>query len=375
MTVDANIKLSINAGDGISQAIDRQLDKELGVDVKLGLKDWNCVFDIVKADKATQEKQYSGPDNDITKNNNYVVQQGVYELTKNAWSQILQIAKQKMGITGGGNDSGEIEAVALETEEDSAADTDSEGLTDEEQLTKLLSDAGLDYSEMNAGLQKDLLRKFRVMTYYAEANGQVLDDETVQQRLSNYVKGWNFHKFESDVILDPKQAEDYQSDCSKATNTDELKNAYNQFGKEYVEFYDNDGDGKINPYEMFNQELAEHYISKGMTQKEALTKAGKVVAEYRSNGYSVDNLPANVDTDEMELFTLVLTKMGVLDQDNDGILAHQETGAYLFSMAQAQDGKNNITPKEYWVVADAIMDEEKTPKLQKYIETYYDFLN
>ena len=97
-----NITLSIGAGKqaGISYAIDAKLDAELKTDVKLGLGEWNSVFAIVKEDNATGKKQYSGQDTDITKGNHFTVQAGQqYQITQSAWAKIVNIAKQKMGIT------------------------------------------------------------------------------------------------------------------------------------------------------------------------------------------------------------------------------------------------------------------------------------
>ena len=92
------ININIKYGEGISQAIDRHLDKEFNQDVKLNLTEWNSVFSVIKNDKAASEKQYSGGDEDIQNNKNYVVQEGNYQITKNAWQQILDLAKKSLGI-------------------------------------------------------------------------------------------------------------------------------------------------------------------------------------------------------------------------------------------------------------------------------------
>lgn len=76
--------LNIRNGEGISQAIAKELKGELKQDVKLNLSVWNKIFDIVKEDKeaAVGHCQYQGGDKDIKDSKNYVVQSGNYELTK-----------------------------------------------------------------------------------------------------------------------------------------------------------------------------------------------------------------------------------------------------------------------------------------------------
>ena len=54
------ININIKSGDGLSYAIDRKLDAELKQDVKFNLSEWNSVFNVIKNDKATEKKQYTG---------------------------------------------------------------------------------------------------------------------------------------------------------------------------------------------------------------------------------------------------------------------------------------------------------------------------
>ena len=330
MTVDANIKLSINAGDGISQAIDRQLDKELGVDVKLGLKDWNCVFDIVKADKATQEKQYSGPDNDITKNNNYVVQQGVYELTKNAWSQILQIAKQKMGIAGGANGSQEV----IDTAGDVSVEEEKPDVKNV--VVKMLQESGIELSETDID---DVAAKYEAISkYYTENNLEKDARVTVNDRILNYAKGVAAHNLESqfaELYTNDAESSDLKfenSDVQKAiadNNMDAFKAAFHQSAKEYVELYDSaEGDGAIDVNELIAIEEKE--------LGRALTK------------------------DEKDLVTsLALNRIAVLDINENNKIDESEVAAYLWAMSRINDSNGESTGADItyseWVTAQESM--------------------
>ena len=330
MTTDVNVKLSINTGDGISQAIDRQLDSELGVDVKLGLKEWNCVFDIVKADKATSEKQYSGSDNDITKNNNYIVQQGVYEITKNAWNQILEIAKKKMGITGGGNVSETVgEAVDTPPAEEKPDTKDV--------VVKMLQEAGIELSEADID---DVAAKYDAISKYYTDNNLEKDVRglTVNDRILNYAKGVAAHKLESQF------AEQYQNNAESSDlkfvnkdveqaiadgDMDAFKKAFHQSAREYVELYDSaEGDGAIDVNELIKMEEKE--LGRALT------------------------------TEEKELVnTLALNRIAILDINENKKIDESEIAAYLWAMSKINDGNDKSTGADItyseWVTAQESM--------------------
>ena len=331
MAPDVNIKLNIETGDGISQAIDRQLDNELGVDVKLGLKEWNCVFDIVKADKATQQKQYSGADNDITKNNNYIVQQGVYEITKNAWTQIVQIAKQKMGITDSAPDSEEVPVAEGTTpvaeEKPEAKDV----------VVKMLQEEGIELSESDID---DIAAKYNAISKYYSDNNLEKDARglTVEDRILNYAKGVAAHKLEAQF------AEQYQNDVESSDlkfvnsdveqaiadgDMDAFKAAFHQSAREYVELYDSaEGDGAIDVNELV--EMEEKELGRALT------------------------------AEEKELVnSLAINRMAVLDINENNKIDESEVAAYLWAMSRINDenGKStgaDITYSE-WVTAQESM--------------------
>ena len=188
----------------------------------------------------------------------------------------------------------------------------------------------------------------------------------------NYAKAWKFQQFNKQSVLG--EVGEFQSDCSNAKTLDELKQSYKQFGAEYTEFYDNDGNKAVDAYEMFYQELQDHYSTKGLSSAEAKAKALEVIQEYSQKGYSIANLPDDVDTDEMELFTLVLSKIGVLDANKDGVLTQDEAASYLLTMAQMNDKKNNITSQEYLVTEMAILDPESEEMITGKLETAKKFI-
>lgn len=210
-----------------------------------------------------------------------------------------------------------------------------------------LQNTEIDFDTLDTDFKKDLVNKYKNITAMAQANNFELSEEQISERIRNYAKGYLFHKFESGNVLGTNN-EDYQSDCSKAKNYEELRESYQQFGKEYVEFGDADGNGKFGVHEMFYQELTEYYQTKGMNKQEATKKAIETTRKFKE--YNIENLPDENNslygTEEMDLFVKVLGKITTLDADGDQELSADESGAYLMSMAQLDDSKNNITAQE-----------------------------
>ena len=81
---------------------------------------------------------------------------------------------------------------------------------------------------------KDVVGKYNTILAVDKANNTTTPTEKIQKRLTNYVKGLKYHNFEAEAQAN-KNAE-FHSDCAKAKSLDELSKAYQQFGKEYVEF-------------------------------------------------------------------------------------------------------------------------------------------
>ncbi len=365
MATPDNIVLNVG-NKGLSYAIDKQLDSELKTDVKLGINEWNSVFNLIKQNQVkTNKSQFTDKDTDIRKGNQFIVQANEnYAITKNVWAQIVDIAKQKMGITTS------VKKEVPGSEED-VHDTP-KAVDSKEAVKTILQNAGINFDEESADFQKDVVSKYNLIKSVAEKSGQEINETTLQTRIENYAKGWKFEQFGKQSVLG--KVGEFQSDCSNAKTLDELKQSYKQFGAEYTEFYDNDGNKAVDAYEMFYQELQDHYSTKGLSSAEAKAKALEVIQEYSQKGYSIANLPDNVDTDEMELFTLVLSKIGVLDANKDGVLGQDEAASYLLTMAQMNDKKNNITSQEYLVTEMAITDPESEEMITGKLNDSYKFL-
>ena len=331
------ININIKSGDGLSYAIDRKLDAELKQDVKFNLSEWNCVFNVIKEDKAIEKKQYTGGDSDIRDNKQYVVQEGNYQITKSAWDKIVDMAKKKLGIS-----TAEQEVKTGEAQDTETVINEAETKSDEEKLKTILSDAGITVND--ADMEK-IKSKYGMILTYNKQNNIETNEETLKERIINYAKGLRFQNFEKTAL---DKGGEYQSDCSEAKTFEELQAKYKQFGKEYVETMDQDGNGQIDAHEMFYSELTTLYEAQGMSYLQAKEKALETVKQFKD--YNAMNLPEEGDsvygTEEAEQFTDILVKMGVLDKDKNMSLSTDEAAAYLMAMAQLDDTKNNITSQE-----------------------------
>ena len=331
------ININIKSGDGLSYAIDRKLDAELKQDVKFNLSEWNCVFNVIKEDKAIEKKQYTGDDSDIRDNKQYVVQEGNYQITKSAWNKIVDMAKKKLGIS-----TAEQEVKTGEAQDTETVTNEVETKSDEEKLKTILSDAGITVND--ADMEK-IKSKYEMILAYNKQNNIETNEETLKERIINYAKGLRFQNFEKTAL---DKGGEYQSDCSEAKTFEELQAKYKQFGKEYVETMDQDGNGQIDAHEMFYSELTTLYEAQGMSYLQAKEKALETVKQFKD--YNAMNLPEEGDsvygTEEAEQFTDILVKMGVLDKDKNMSLSTDEAAAYLMAMAQLDDTKNNITSQE-----------------------------
>lgn len=222
--------------------------------------------------------------------------------------------------------------------------------------------------ENNEALRRDLLNKYSVMTSVAKQNGEKLSDNEIQTRLTNYAKGWKFNQFQTKVAMGLNVPE-YQSDCAKAKSLPELKEAYDQFAKEYIEFYDQDKDNKINIEEMFFQKLIEHYsLKKGLSTSEAKRKARETLQYYQANNYGLlndgtINLPED-GTDEAQLYSLILDKLARMEQSlnikNNAQFDQEEIAVYLHAMANFKDAGNNITSSDAFQMNLSSVDNETT---------------
>ena len=340
--------IQLKIDKSLSYTIDKQLDTELGKDIKLNNNQWQSVFNIVKNDKATQKQQYRGKGENINDGKDFRVDQNqVYSFTQKAWNSILEIARGSIK---------QEEKTETETKE-MTSPTDNK--SSEDIVKEMLSEVDLEGVDL-----KDVVGKYNTILAVDKANNTTTPTEKIQKRLTNYVKGLKYHNFEAGAQAN-NDAE-FHSDCAKATSLDELSKAYQQFGKEYVEFLDQDGDGEINLHEMFYQELQDFYSSsKEMKKTEAKKKAIEMLEKFKA--YNMETLPDEnselYDTDEMELFTTVMKKIGLLDSDKNRQISSDEAGAYLMTTAKSLDGKNNIkaaeaTQMERGIAADGFNEED-----------------
>ncbi len=381
----SNDNINLNIERSLSYTIDKQLDSELGKDVNLNLREWQSVFDIVKNDSAVGKKQYRGDDTDITKGNNFVVNAGqAYQITKNAWNQILEIAKSNVErLYGKDVSSKESETVNMLDEVVITPSNSSEEKAEqspEEKVKTILQNAGINLEQENDDLQADVVSKYNTMMAVAKANGQELTTEEIQTRLSNYVKGWKYSRFEKDVVKTGDLTLKYDEHCKAGfKNLDEMKEAYKNFGDTFVEYYDQDGindsaskDKNVNLHEMFYSSLVDFYTGNGMNKTEARKKAIEATEKYKNFELSKFDSWELDDSEEAELLSAVAVKISTLDQDKDFSISTDEAAAYLLTNAQAKDNKNAITGEE--IISTAFALENGQAALFKNLKTYYDFL-
>lgn len=237
-----------------------------------------------------------------------------------------------------------------------ALDNDSEKkskLTPEEKVNSLLEKQGIDISSETKDFQKAVINKYKLI---CSTSPETPSDEILSLRLKNYVKALKFHKVElaankgEDVVYENK-------DCADAKTEEELIDKYQQFGKEYVELYDQDGDGSIDVYEMFYQEIIDHCTEVlGYSPDKAIQTAITILEEYQKKGYSMTNMPTGEDMSEAEkdmaqLFSEVVNKISVIDTTagatTDMKISASEAAAHLISTAQLTDTKNAIKKDEF----------------------------
>ncbi len=345
-----NVILTIGTGDGISHAIDRQLDAELNVDVKLGASEWNSVFSIIKQDKAVAEKQYSGDDSDINNNKNYIVQEGTYQVTKNAWTQIVQIAKQKMGITGTTPAEEEVKAAEEETP---PVEGQAEIQKSEEVVKSYLQAAGIQVSDTDLA---DIVDKYEAMVGYAKLQNQEVDEAVIEERVVNYAKALKYAAAEAQFAED--LANEVETSDAKYTNAEitealetidtdpaKFKEAYLDFGAQYVEQYDDAaGDGSISVEEL-------------------------VAMEAKELGHEL------TDEEKKQAVELAKQRIEFLDKNDNGKIDKSEAAAYLWAMSKILDAKgegtsDDITSDEWFAAQKGITGNDENT--QEWFKKIYD---
>lgn len=386
--ITANKVLTIRRSDGISQTIARELKSELHVnEMNLGSV-WNEIFNVVKNDHPTQSTQYRGGDQDINNKNNYVVDEGQYVLSESAWEKICNAAKKKLGIT-----SQTKTTTPNETSQNTNAPKTSSYQEQIKTVEQYFSDSDFDFASKDDEFKKEVLATYNVIVSVAKQNNQEIDETSIKTRLVNYAKALNFHKAElaakkgTDVVYE-------NSDCANAKNTNELIDKYKQFGKEYVELYDKNGDKSIDVYELFYKDLSDNLVEQyGYDKTKAEKAAITITQEYKKNGYTIlnqpkeDSIPAEIFRDAVNKITIIDTAKGATVNGN---ISTDEAAAHLITMAQICDNKNSITKSEFTGTELAIRfqdcniaqikeelncSDEFAKKVYNYVSTYKERLD
>lgn len=228
------------------------------------------------------------------------------------------------------------------------------------------------YNNYDKSYQTRFATKYNTMVDIAKQNKQKLSDEIIETRLKNYAKGLDYHTFE--LCASQEKAQEYKN--SRVGNTsianlkqqyilkgmeetqaeekakeemlNHIKTSYLQFGKEYVETYDIDGNGKVDVNEMFYRKLIDYYQAQDMKPDEIISKA-----EEMANKAKAGTLEEG--SEEENLYYGVVSRIINLDNDNDDSLSTKEASAYLMSMALLNDDKHSITSEEL-IMADEMLE-------------------
>ncbi len=327
MVAANNINLKIKNGESLSYVIDKQLDKELGTDVQLGINDWTSVFNLVKQNQVeTNRSQFGDKDTDVKNGKHFVVQAGEeYQIKQSVWTKIVDIAKKKMGIT---DKEPEETVVASEEQAVSTEEEKTSVQSNEEIVRSILTDANLDCDNSDF---INILSKYENMVSYAQNNSAEVNDEKIKERIVNYAKGLQYHKAEAGFALNNSGEPIIVEGVKEAVENNDMeafKAAFHQKAKEYIELYDNNNDGKINPDELIAMEEKE--LGRALTQEEK-----SIVQEE------------------------VVNRLAILNQDKDSALDENEISAYMWAMSKINDGRSGKTAQditfEEWNVSQTSM--------------------
>ncbi len=374
MTQGTNISLTIK--NSLSYSIDARLDQEFKEqfnvgDVKLGFKEWQSVFEIIKNDNATGEKQYGGGDSDIRNVNHFQVDdKQKYQITESAWTKIVNIAKQKMGITAQSDNKTQVQTATVSSqnvEKDNNTGVEKFQETSDK-IKGFLSKSDIDFDSLGELYKRDVVSKYNTM----KAVNPNITDEELETRIVNYTKGWMYNNFEQKTLLG-KNPVDFKSECSKATTETELKDKYTQFAKEYIEYYDQNSDGEVDVAELLYDAVNSHYFStEKLNSAEAKQKAIQIVEDFTKNKLKANE---NGSTDE-KILASVIDKLNFLNleatnSNSDKTLNVNEIKAYLLATAQMLDAKNDISSNEAFTMETGIA--EMDPAISNKLHEAYDF--
>ena len=376
MTQGTNISLTIK--NSLSYSIDARLDEEFKKqfnvdDVKLGFEEWQSVFDVIKEDKATDKKQYQGGDSDIRNGKHFQVDdEQQYQITENAWTKIVNIAKQKMGIATTEQSDNKTQVQTATVSSQNVEKDNNTGVAKfqetSDKIKGFLKKSNIDFDSLGELYKRDVVSKYNTM----KAVKSNITDEELETRIVNYTKGWMYNNFEQKTLLGKKPA-DFKSECSKATTTTELKDKYTQFAKEYIEYYDQNSDGEVDVAELLYDAVNSHYFStEKLNSTDAKQKAIQIVDEF-SKGKLQPNEDGNTDE---KILASVIDKLNFLNLEANGSASDKtlninEIKAYLLATAQMSDNKNDISSDEVFTMATGIAEYNNGIKTK--LNDAYDF--
>lgn len=344
MTQGTNISLTIK--NSLSYTIDAQLDKEFkeqyGVeDVQLGFKEWQSVFDVIKEDNATGKKQYQGGDSDIRNGKHFQVDdEQKYQITENAWTKIVNIAKQKMGITAQ-----QANTTTTNPEQENKSVKSSGNVNNE--IKTYLNKSNIDFDNLDSSLKSDIIAKYNAI----KETTPDISAEKLEQRITNYAKGLQYKQTEAKFALDYQndkttsdtkyeiagvkeamESFDGKTEASYNKAIEKQNAAFHQAAQERIELCDNDGDGKISVKEFILQ-----------SEKDEETRLGRALTAKEKKAVKEE----------------AINRIALLDQNKDNQLDSNEMAAFVWATAKVNDTEtsksaNDITYNE-WVTAEETM--------------------
>lgn len=394
MVTNNSIEINVrqNAGVGITYGIDAKLDEELNQDVKLNASTWNSIMTVVKNDQG-DTKQYSGEDTDINNGSHFVVKNETFTITQNAWTQIVNIAKEFLGISPSN-----AEAEEVQTEVETPVPQSSE-----EKVLALLNSKNITNLD-NATIDELVERYEQILQSDSETS-----DDIMAMRLSNYVKGkvnhgltnnWDGQVSELWVAARARNIEN--PDFSSALNSGvqesdriDLTGEEGYISKDklvalsnaYLEYMDSNNDKQIDLVELYERDLASHYqAQENITIEQARSKAKAKIEELGLNSTeavlayisSINLQSATAEQTTLAGTAMMFDKLNINTEDGNG-LDQKEIMAYYAAMANFYSSDNKLDVADYNAFNESITSDvsmtvegQQVLKNEYYLKGYYD---
>ncbi len=372
-TVNNNYKvfnIENSSTKGLSGAIDKVLDEQFNTDVQLSATTWQSIFDKIKATQVEQndnQLKFGNNDTDVNNGTHYVVKEGEYRISNDAWNFIQQKAQEWLNTFKQTNKPSEEIVKELVSNNEVKMGTEKEAYEYEDTVLNILKKANIDTSDIEVN---DVIQKYKNIVEYNKANNIEMDEARLAERIENYAKGLKYAKVEAgfdNVVKDAynqsefteqeiaqilktegqeglnkrfkekteKTSENYDKNFKNQEITDAInsgsmtnyKNALYQFAKEQIETYDDlKGDGKIS----FDEYLAKEEEKIGVKLDEEEKARAKKIFEF-------------------------------LDKNQSGYIDKEELAAYMLTMSKITDSNekktaDDITLKEYMITNDALSE-------------------